>query len=108
MESTEPKLSEKEITTVRQVVGRLLYYTRAIDNNLVMSLNTIAVQQDKATTNTRALIIHLLRYCATYPDATLTYSASDMILHIHTDASFLSEPEAKSRAGVFFYPTKLT
>jgi hypothetical protein len=26
-----------------------------------------------------------------------------MILHIHSDASYLSEKEAKSRAGVFFY-----
>jgi hypothetical protein len=29
--------------------------------------------------------------------------ASDMILHIHSDASYLSENEAKSRAGGFFY-----
>jgi hypothetical protein len=26
-----------------------------------------------------------------------------MILHIHSDASYLSENEAKSRAGGFFY-----
>jgi hypothetical protein len=31
------------------------------------------------------------------------YHASDMILHIHSDASYLSESEAKSRAGGFFY-----
>jgi hypothetical protein len=37
-----------------------------------------------------------------------------MILHIHSDASYLSEKEAKSRAGGFFYisstntDTKLT
>ena len=48
-ESTEPKLPKKEITTVWQVVGRLLYYVKAIDNNLLISLNTVAVQQDKAT-----------------------------------------------------------
>jgi hypothetical protein len=29
--------------------------------------------------------------------------ASEMILHIHSDASYLSENEAKSRAGGFFY-----
>jgi hypothetical protein len=33
----------------------------------------------------------------------LQYHASNMILHIHSDASYLSECEAKSRAGGFFY-----
>jgi hypothetical protein len=31
-----------------------------------------------------------------------------MILHIHSDASYLSESEAKSRAGGFFYMRKTT
>jgi hypothetical protein len=38
-----------------------------------------------------------------HPEATLRYHASDMILNIHSDASYLSEREAKSRAGGFFY-----
>jgi hypothetical protein len=33
----------------------------------------------------------------------IRYHASDIILHIHSDASYLSENEAKSRAGGFFY-----
>jgi hypothetical protein len=33
----------------------------------------------------------------------IRYHAFDMILHIHSDASYLSEKEAKSRAGGFFY-----
>ncbi len=32
-------------------------------------------------------------------DAILTYNASDMMLAIHSDASYLSEPKARSRAG---------
>jgi hypothetical protein len=36
------------------------------------------------------------------------YHASDMILHIHSDASYLSENEAKSRAGGFFYMGNIT
>jgi len=35
--------------------------------------------------------------------ATLRFTASDMILHIHSDASYLSESKARSRAGGFFY-----
>ena len=45
----------------------------------------------------------MLNYCATFPDSILTYHASDMILHIQSDASFLSKPQAKSRRGGYFY-----
>jgi hypothetical protein len=40
-----------------------------------------------------------LDYAATYPNAIITYKASDMILAIHSDTSYLSEPKARSRAG---------
>ena len=44
---------------------------------------------------------HLLDYVATHPDAILSYAKSDMILGIHSDASYLSEP--KARAGGHFF-----
>ena len=102
-EIEEPLLDKKDNTRVQQVVGKVLFYARAIDSNLLMGLNTIASQQENATARTAMLVTHILNYCATYPDAVLTFDASDMILHIHTDASFLSEPKAKSRAGGYFF-----
>jgi hypothetical protein len=48
-------------------------------------------------------VIKLLNYCNTHPETKIRHHASDMILHIHSDASYLSENEAKSRAGGFFY-----
>ena len=42
-------------------------------------------------------------YCASNPDAVKLYRACDMILRIHSDAAYLVEPEARSRAGGFFY-----
>jgi hypothetical protein len=45
----------------------------------------------------------LLDYLATHPDATIRFQASDMILNIHSDALYLSEVNAQSRAcGHFF------
>jgi hypothetical protein len=35
-------------------------------------------------------------------EAVLTYNASEMILAVHSDASYLSEPKARSRAGGHF------
>jgi hypothetical protein len=45
----------------------------------------------------------MLDYLATHPDATLRYHASDMVLHIHSDASYLSVSNARSRLGGLFF-----
>jgi hypothetical protein len=43
--------------------------------------------------------LQFLDYAASQEEAILTYRASDMKLAIHSDASYLSEPKARSRAG---------
>ena len=48
----------------------------------------------------------LLDYVATQEDAIVTFRASDMVLAVHSDASYLSEPSARSRAGGHFFLTK--
>jgi hypothetical protein len=55
------------------------------------------------TEKTRAATNLLLDYLATHPDATIRYHASDMILHIHIDASYLSVSNARSRLGRRFF-----
>jgi hypothetical protein len=40
---------------------------------------------------------------ATRPDAAIRYHASDKILHIHSDASYLSISHARSRLGGLFF-----
>jgi hypothetical protein len=44
----------------------------------------------------------LVDYLATHPDATIRYHASDMILHIQSDASYRSVSSAPSRLGGLF------
>ena len=101
--SEEPLLDKKKNTKVYQVVGKILFYARELDSNMLMGLNTIATQQDHAKARTGTFVTNILNFCATYTDAVLTFDASDTILHIHTDASFLLEPKAKSQAGGYFY-----
>ena len=48
-------------------------------------------------------LVHLLDYAATHPDAKVRFYKSDMILYAHSDASYLSEPKARSRVGGYFY-----
>jgi hypothetical protein len=45
----------------------------------------------------------MLDYLATHPDATIRYHASDMVLHIHSDASYLSVSNTCSRLGGLFF-----
>ena len=45
----------------------------------------------------------LLDYLASQEEAILTYSASKIVLAVHSDASYLNEPNARSRAGGHFF-----
>jgi hypothetical protein len=76
-----------------------LYYTRAVDPTVLMPINYIATEQTKATEKNQATTNQLLDYLATHPDATIRYHASDVILHIYSDASYLYVSNAHSRLG---------
>jgi hypothetical protein len=86
-----------------KVTGSVLYYARAVDPTVLMPLNDIATEQTKATEKTQAVTDQLLDYLATHPDDAIRYHASDMILHIHSDASYLSVSNARSRLGGLFF-----
>ncbi|EJK63093.1 hypothetical protein THAOC_16272 [Thalassiosira oceanica] len=45
----------------------------------------------------------LLDYVASQEEAVLTFSASEMKLAVHSDAGYLNEPNARSRAGGHFF-----
>ena len=70
---------------------------------MLVALGSIATKQSNGTEATAEACTNFLNYAATHPDATLRYTASDMVLHNNTDASYLSESEARSRAGGFFF-----
>ena len=94
-------LPPADVTHLQQIIGTFLYYARAVDNTMLVALNALA--SAPTTQATAQAITHLLNYAATHPDAVLCYSASDMTLHVHSDASYLSEPKACSRADGFFF-----
>jgi hypothetical protein len=92
-----PPLTAQQCLTIQKVTGSVLYYARDVDTTVLMPRNDIATEQTKATEKTQAATNQLLDYLATHPDATIRYHASDMILHIHSDASYLSVSNARSR-----------
>ena len=98
-----PLLSEDDKTYIQQVVGVLLYYGRAVDLTLLVALSSIGSAQATPTATTMELIKIILNYAATNLDAILFYKKSDKVLAVHSDASYLSEPKARSRVGGHFF-----
>jgi hypothetical protein len=98
-----PPLTAKQCLTIQKVTGSILYYARAVDPTVLMPLNDIATEQTKATEKTQSATNQFLDYFETHPDATIRYHASDMILHIHSNASYLSVSNAHSRLGGLFF-----
>jgi hypothetical protein len=102
-DDASPLLDKKQITRLQEIIGVFLFYARMVDNTMLVALGDLASAQSKGTTATMIAANHLLNYAATHPEATILYRASDMILHIISDASYLSAPKARSRlAGYFF------
>jgi hypothetical protein len=89
-ETTSPALSAKDVNKLQQLTGTLLYYSRAVDPTLIMPINVLASEQSKDTSDTADKVIKLLNCCNTHPETKIRYRASDMILYIHSDASYLS------------------
>ena len=73
-------------------MGTLLYYSIVVDPTILTAPGYIAVQQEKGTEKTYDDTLWILNYAATHPNVTLGYTTSDMNLHIHSDASYLSKP----------------
>jgi hypothetical protein len=98
-----PPLTAQQCLTIQKVTGSVLYYGRALDPTVLMPLNDIETEQTKATEKTQAATNLMLDYLATHPDAAIRYHASNMILQIHSDASYLSVSNARSRVGGLFF-----
>ena len=88
---------------MQAVTGTLLYYGRAVDPMVLTALNAIAMQQASPTQATMSKIKQIMDFVASQEEAVLTYHASDMVLAVHSDAGYLNETKARSRAGGHFF-----
>ena len=63
----------------------------------------MAIDQENHSQETIEKVRKFVDYVATQLDAIIMYRKSDMILAIHNEASYLSEPGARSRMGGHFF-----
>ena len=98
------KLSPDQLHQLQEIIGVFRWYAEAIDSTMLMpvsSLSTDCNHVDNSELHHRKN--HFLDYAATHPNASITFKASDIHLWAHTDASYLSEPKARSRARGYYY-----
>ncbi len=93
---SSPPATKEEGKYLRQVAGVLLYYGQVVDSTILIGLSSLAAAQALPTTHMLYLVKWLLDYAATNPNAILTYEKSDMVLAIHSNASYLSTPRLRS------------
>jgi hypothetical protein len=70
---------------------------------MLTALSSIASTQAKPTKETMANVKLFLNYVASHQDAIITYRASNMVLVVHSNVSYLSKPKAQSCVGGHFF-----
>jgi hypothetical protein len=98
-----PPLNKEATKYIQAVAGTLLHYGRAVDNTILPALSAIATEQVQPMERTKEILTQLLDYCATQEEAIITYSASKMILAVHSDAGYCNEKKLRSWAGGHFF-----
>ena len=102
VDTTQP-LTPKLIKHIQDIIGTLLYYAQVVDPTFLTALSAIAAQQAKGIRAVVDACHQLLNYIATHPNASIRYKACNMVLLVHTDTSYLSNPGGKSRVAEHFY-----
>ncbi len=97
-----PLLDNKAKRFIQQVCGKFLYLGIAVDSTLLCPISAIALQSSKLTEDTMQQTLQLFDYLATQENAVLSYHASDMVLALYINASYLSKPKAGSQASGHF------
>ena len=107
-EDTSPPLDEVSIKRIQAIVGAVLFYGKAIDNKLLVTLNSIDTHQAAGTEATNEAVNQMLDYLSTYPNDGTVYRSRNMILAAHSDAGFHNESKGRSRSGAHFFYQKTT
>jgi hypothetical protein len=102
-DDNSPALNKAGKKIIQEVFGVFLFLARAVNGGLLPALSSLASQQANPTEKTMRLCKQFLDFMATKEDDVLTYQASNMVLAIHSNASYLSEPKSRSRAGGHMY-----
>ncbi len=89
-----PQLDKEGKKFIQEVTQAFLFLAQAVDGTMLTLLSSLPSEQASPTELTMEKCLQFLDYATTQDDAILTYKASGVILAIHSNASYLSEPKA--------------
>ena len=90
-----------------KIVGVFLYYAGAIDNTMLLQMNSFSTQTNSCTKDTMKEVNYFLDYAALHKNASITYLQTDMILLIDNDVSYLIKRKYCRKAGGYLFLSKL-
>ena len=94
-----PALDASAKKRAQEITGTFLFYARAVDNATLKALGAPSPRQASPAEAAAGSVAQFLSCASTNPNAELHHVASDMILWIDSDASYLSEPKARPARG---------
>ncbi len=98
-DTTTPPLDKAGKKFIQEVCGVFLFLAHRVDGSLLPALSALASQQANMMEQTLVLCKQFLDYMALQDEAVLTYKASNMVLAIHSNASYLSKPKSTQLHG---------
>ena len=98
-----PPLDKEGTRRIQQINGKFLFLGQAINSTVLKALGSLGTQQAEPTEETNKQANQLIDYLVSQEEAVLTFRASNMVLAVHSDASYLSESKARSCAGGHFF-----
>ena len=104
-EDTAPQLDQKQSKYIQDVTETFLHYAHTVDGTMVTALSALSMEQAKPTTRMLQHAKQFLDYVAINSEATSTYQASNMVLAIHSDASYLHSKKHVAGQRGNSYPT---
>ena len=101
LSDTSSPLPAPDINCLQQAIYLFVYYAQAVDVTMLTALGELSSKQTagNATKQVADATVMFLNYAATHPDATIHYHNSSTILHIDSDAFYLSVTKARSHVG---------
>jgi hypothetical protein len=98
-----PELVPNGKKCVQQIVGSFMYYRHAVNTTILKALNSLLQRQQSSPTEATATCTNqLLDYLATHPKATVRFYESNMLLQVHSDASYLKLDGCSTAVGHYF------
>ena len=96
-------LDKAQVKLTQEIIGVFLYYARSVDPMMFPAVNKLASRLVGADTSIFQDTNRSFQYAARWLNAKMRVHASNMKLQTYSDASYLSETKARSRAGGFFF-----